>query len=124
MTKQEGFVTTLVNMFKSGQCSLNLPKVVQPTAPCPSCLKTLVQRSGKKGNFWVCEDKEACGLVLDDSRGKPAKTAPCSCGKGVLVRKKAKTKGFWWGCSAFKSGCSKRHFDEKGKPGKEMTNGV
>lgn len=123
MTKQEGFITALIEMFKSGQCQLNLPKVVQLTLPCPACGKSMKQRVGKKGKFWACEDKESCGLVLDDSRGKPAKTAPCSCGKGVLVRKKAKTKGFWWGCSAYKSGCTKRHFDDKGKLGKEMANG-
>ncbi|WP_394230533.1 DNA topoisomerase III [Shewanella colwelliana] len=121
MTKQTGFVTQLVNMFKQGKYTLNLPKIEQVTLPCPVCKKSMKQLVGKSGKFWVCEDKEDCGLLLNDERGKLPKTTPCTCNKGVLVRKKAKTKGkFWWGCTAYKSGCERRLFDNDGKPGKEM----
>ncbi|GIU42956.1 DNA topoisomerase [Shewanella sairae] len=121
MAKQQGFVTQLVALFKQGQYSLKLPKIEQVTAPCPACKKPMKLLDGKKGKFWACEDKDHCGLLLNDDRGKLPKTAPCTCTKGVLVRKKAKTKGkFWWGCSAFKSGCQRRLFDNEGKPGKEM----
>ena len=121
MVKQTRFITDLVNQFKSGQRSLNLPTITKPSAPCPLCKKTMKFISTKKTKFWACENKTSCGLLLDDSRGSPVNTAPCRCKKGVLVRKKAKAKGkFWWGCSAYKSGCKQRHFDEKGKLGKSM----
>jgi len=122
MVKQQGFVTQIVNMFKQGQYTLKLPKIEQITLPCPVCIKSMTLFVSKNGKFWGCEDKDNCGLRLNDERGKPVKTAPCTCQKGVLVRKKAKAKGkYWWGCSAFNSGCKQRHFDEKGKPGKAMT---
>lgn len=121
MARQSTFITQLVSMFKQGQYTLKLPKVLAVTLPCPVCQKSMKQLSGKSGKFWVCEDKEQCGLLLNDERGKLPKTTPCTCKKGVLVRKKAKTKGkFWWGCSAYQSGCQRRLFDNEGKPGKDM----
>ncbi|MFA0478794.1 DNA topoisomerase III [Vibrio splendidus] len=120
MQNQEGFVCAIVSKVKSGDITINLPKVVEPEAPCPLCGKTMRLRSTKKP-FWACEDREQCGLVLDSVRGKPAKNQKCACGKGVLVRKSGKNKGsFYWSCSAWKQGCEKRHFDDKGKLGKEM----
>ena len=120
MQNQEGFVRAIVNKVKSGDITITLPKVVEPEAPCPLCGKTMRLRTTKKP-FWACEDRELCGLVLDSVRGKPAKNQKCSCGKGVLVRKSGKNKGsFYWNCSAWKQGCQKRHFDDKGKLGKEM----
>lgn len=120
MNNQKGFVSTIVSKVKSGELSINLPKVVEPQAPCPLCGKTMRLRPGKKP-FWACEDREQCGLILDNQRGKPAKNEKCSCGKGVLVRKSGKNKGsFYWSCSAYKQGCQKRHFDDKGKLGKEI----
>ena len=121
MARQQGFVSQMVSMFKAGQYSLNLPKIEMPESTCPNCSNTLKLITGKKGKVWICGNKELCGLLLDDDRGKPAKTSKCNCGKGVLVRRKAKTKGkFWWGCSAIKLGCTQRFFDDKGKLGKEM----
>ncbi len=120
MNNQKGFVSTIVSKVKSGELSINLPKVVEPQAPCPLCGKTMRLRPGKKP-FWACEDREQCGLILGNLRGKPAKNEKCSCGKGVLVRKLGKNKGsFYWSCSAYKQGCQKRHFDDKGKLGKEI----
>ncbi|MFA0340733.1 DNA topoisomerase III [Vibrio sp. 10N.222.54.C3] len=120
MQNQEGFVRAIVSKVKSGDITITLPKVVEPEAPCPLCGKTMRLRSTKKP-FWACEDREQCGLVLDSVRGKPAKNQQCACGKGVLVRKSGKNKGsFYWSCSAWKQGCQKRHFDDKGKLGKEM----
>ncbi|WP_305840169.1 DNA topoisomerase III [Photobacterium leiognathi] len=121
MTRQELFIARVVTAFKQGEYTLKLPNIVALSQPCPRCQKPMKQITSKKGKFWVCESQEQCGLVLDDERDKPAKTAPCSCGKGVLVRKKAKAKGkFWWGCSAYKTGCEQRLFDDSGKPGKVM----
>jgi len=120
MQNQEGFVRAIVGKVKSGEMTINLPKVVEPTSPCPLCGKTMRLRSGKKP-FWACEERDQCGLILDSVRGKPAKSQKCSCGKGVLVRKSGKNKGsFYWSCSAWKQGCQKRHFDDKGKLGKEI----
>ncbi|GLO64013.1 DNA topoisomerase [Vibrio sp. MACH09] len=122
MSKQEGFVRTIVAKVKSGDMEIRLPEFVEPSFPCPLCKKRMYLRKGKT-LFWACENKEQCGLILDNVRGKPAKFFPCSCHRGVLVRKKAKEKGrYWWGCSAWKSGCKIRCFDDKGKPGKEMKN--
>ncbi|WP_318419580.1 DNA topoisomerase III [Photobacterium leiognathi] len=122
MTRQEQFIARVVTAFKQGEYTLKLPNRVALSQPCPRCQKAMKQITSKKGKFWVCESQEQCGLVLDDERDKPAKTAPCSCGKGVLVRKKAKAKGkFWWGCSAYKAGCEQRLFDDSGKPGKAMS---
>lgn len=121
MQNQEGFVRAIVGKVKSGELTINLPKVVEPEAPCPLCGKTMRLRSGKKP-FWACEDREQCNLILDNVRGKPAKNQKCSCGKGVMVRKSGKSKGsFYWSCSAWKQGCDKRHFDDKGKLGKEIS---
>lgn len=120
MQNQAGFVSAIVNKVKSGEMNINLPKVVEPTSPCPLCGKTMRLRSGKKA-FWACEDRDQCGLILDNARGKPAKNQKCTCGKGVLVRKSGKNKGsFYWSCSAWKQGCQKRYFDDKGKLGKEI----
>ncbi|MFM2588172.1 DNA topoisomerase III [Vibrio sp. TBV020] len=120
MQNQEGFVRAIVGKVKSGELTINLPKVVEPEAPCPLCGKTMRLRSGKKP-FWACEDRDNCNLVLDSVRGKPAKNQKCLCGKGVLVRKSGKNKGsFYWSCSAWKQGCTKRHFDDKGKLGQEI----
>ncbi len=122
MAQQTQFVTTLVSKMKSGELPLSLPKRVQPEMPCPVCQKTMRFIQGKS-TFWACEDKDQCGLILDHVRGKVAKHQPCQCGKGVLVRKAAKAKGkFWWGCSAYQSGCTARFFDDKGKLGKAMPN--
>ncbi len=122
MQNQEGFVRTIVAKVKSGELKINLPKVVEPEAPCPVCNKTMKLRAGKSA-FWACEDRDNCGLILDNVRGKPAKNQKCSCGKGVLVRKSGKKKGsFYWSCSAWKQGCQKRHFDDKGKLGEEIKN--
>ncbi|XEV15085.1 hypothetical protein ACBZ90_18120 (plasmid) [Vibrio alginolyticus] len=120
MKSQESFVSAIVSKVKSGELNINLPKVVEPQAPCPLCGKTMRLRPGKKP-FWACEDREGCNLILDNQRGKPAKNQKCTCGKGVLVRKSGKNKGsFYWSCSAWKQGCQKRHFDDKGKVGKEI----
>ncbi len=120
MQNQEGFVRTIVAKVKSGDIQIALPKVVEPEAPCPLCGKTMRLRAGKKP-FWACEERDTCGLILDSVRGKPAKAQKCSCGKGVLVRKSGKNKGsFYWSCSAWKQGCQKRHFDDKGKLGEEI----
>ncbi|ARR47862.1 DNA topoisomerase III (plasmid) [Vibrio campbellii] len=120
MQNQEGFVRAIISKVKSGELQINLPKVVEPTAPCPLCGKTMRLRNGKKP-FWACEERDQCGLILDSVRGKPAKNQKCACGKGVLVRKSGKSKGsFYWSCSAWKQGCQKRHFDDKGKLGKEI----
>ena len=120
MQNQERFVRAIVSKVKSGDLTITLPKVVEPESPCPLCGKTMRLRSTKKP-FWACEDREQCGLVLDSVRGKPAKNQKCACGQGVLVRKSGKNKGrFYWSCSAWKQGCQKRHFDDKGKLGKEM----
>ena len=121
MARQEQFIRYVVTAFKQGKYTLKLPNIVALSQPCPRCQKTMKQITSKKGKFWACDNKEQCGLLLDDERGKPAKTAPCRCGAGVLIRKKAKTKGkFWWGCSAYKTGCEQRLFDDNGKPGKAM----
>ncbi|MFM2666601.1 DNA topoisomerase III [Vibrio mediterranei] len=120
MQNQEGFVRAIVSKVRSGELTISLPKVVEPESPCPLCGKSMRLKQGKKP-FWACEARETCGLVLDSVRGKPAKNQKCTCGKGVLVRKSGKNKGaFYWNCSAWKQGCQKRHFDDKGKLGKEI----
>lgn len=96
MQNQEGFVRAIVSKVKSGEITINLPKFVEPEAPCPLCGKKMRLRSTKKP-FWACEDRKLCGLVLDSVRGKPAKNQKCACSKGVLVRKSGKNKGsFYW----------------------------
>lgn len=120
MQRQEGFVRAIVSKVKSGELQLKLPKHVEVTHPCPLCGQTMHSRKGKT-MFWACANKEACGLILDNARGKPAAHQKCSCGKGVQVRKSGKEKGkFYWSCSAWKQGCTKRHFDEKGKIGPQI----
>jgi DNA topoisomerase-3 len=117
MQRQEGFVRAIVSKVKSGELQLTLPKHVEASHPCPLCAQPMYSRKGKT-TFWACANKEACGLILDNARGKPAAHQKCSCGKGVQVRKSGKEKGkFYWSCSAWKQGCTKRHFDDKGKMG-------
>ncbi|MFA0158344.1 DNA topoisomerase 3, partial [Vibrio sp. 10N.261.46.A3] len=81
MAQQTQFVTTLVGKMKSGELPLTLPKIEQPTMPCPVCQKTMRLIQGKS-TFWACEDKDQCGLILDHVRGKVAKHQSCQCGKG------------------------------------------
>ncbi len=118
---QQGEVSQIFSaLMKAGELTLNLPKVVEPQAPCPLCGKTMRLRQGKKA-FWACEDREQCGLILDNQRHKSVKYHKCACGKGVLVRKSVKNNGsFYWSCSAWKQGCQKRHFDNKGQLGQEI----
>ena len=120
MRQQTQFVSTLVEKMKNGTITLNLPKIEQPTMPCPVCKKTMRLIQGKS-QFWACEDKDVCGLILDHVRGKVVKHQSCSCGQGVLIRRSGKKKGVhYWGCSAWKKGCQLRYFDNKGKVGERI----
>ncbi|RSD28569.1 DNA topoisomerase III [Vibrio pectenicida] len=120
MHQQTQFVSTLVEKMKNGTISLTLPKVEQPKMSCPLCQKTMRLVQGKS-QFWACEGKDTCGLILDHVRGKVVKHQPCSCGQGVLIRRTGKKKGvYYWGCSAWKKGCQLRNFDNKGKLGERI----
>ncbi len=120
MQRQEGFVRAIVAKVKNGDIKLTLPKKVEVTHPCPLCSQPMHLREGKS-KFWACSNKENCNLILDNARGKPVAHQKCSCGNGVQVRKSGKEKGkFYWSCSAWKQGCQKRHFDEKGKLGPQI----
>lgn len=92
---------------------------------CPKC-KSLLRRfqrkdkeTGKpKGFAWFCTNA-ACKTYLDDDKGRPIaqKTAPCpKCGRPMLRRKSMKGRGYWWGCSGYKDGCTLTMDDKDGKP--------
>lgn len=92
---------------------------------CPKC-KSLLRRfqrkdkeTGKaKGIAWFCTNA-ACKTYLDDDGGRPIaqKTVPCpKCGRPMLRRKSMRGRGYWWGCSGYKDGCTLTMDDKDGKP--------
>jgi DNA topoisomerase-1 len=93
--------------------------------PCPKCQSPLrrFQRKDKetgtpKGFAWFCTNA-ACKTFLDDENAEPVvqQTAPCpKCGRAMLRRKSTKGKGYWWGCSGYKDGCTLTMDDQDGKP--------
>lgn len=95
---------------------------------CPTCKTGHLQRKkGANGFFWGCSAyKEGCKHTQPDNKGKPGERVerkeeageviPCpECKKGHLRRIKG-SKGFFWGCSAFRDGCKKIVNDKNGKP--------
>lgn len=79
-------------------------------APCKACGKTMAQRTGKNGKFWVCYE---CGLVVNDNRGKPEQIGKCpECGS-IAVRIKGKN-GYFWACRS--QDCKKTFREDKIKP--------
>ncbi len=91
---------------------------------CPDCTSPMKRIKGKKGFFWGCTNYEnGCKKTMDDDNGKaveksfePSTEHLCpKCGHG-LNRIKG-SKGFFWGCSNFKSGgCDYITDDKKGQP--------
>lgn len=94
---------------------------------CPNCEDGYLQRrKGQNGFFWGCTNYPSCKTTFSDNKGKPDfepkkpnisdKHLCPKCNKG-LIRRKAKSGKYWWGCSGFPS-CDFRAFDDNGKPQK------
>lgn len=80
------------------------------TVPCKACGKTMTQRTGKNGKFWVCSD---CGLIVNDNRGKPEQIGKCPECDSIAVRIKGKN-GYFWACRSPE--CKKTFNKDKIKP--------
>lgn len=99
---------------------------IQTDAPkCPNCRDGYLQkRKGQYGVFWSCNGYPKCKTSFPDNKGKPnlkhekseaSKDYFCpKCQKG-LIKRKAKSGSYWWGCSGFPK-CDFRAFDKNGKP--------
>ncbi|MCW5590020.1 MAG: DNA topoisomerase 3 [Legionellales bacterium] len=91
--------------------------------PCPKCKSPLIKRKGKNGYFWGCSRYPDCNTVMQDKKGKPQKKTDVAisdiecpnCKNGRLVRRKAKKKGYWWGCNQYPN-CKASYVDGRGKP--------
>ena len=68
--------------------------------PCPVCGKRMVQKKGKYGFFFSCEDYPKCKHLEKKEEVKVYREEVCpDCGKKV-IRKKSKW-GFFWGCEGY-----------------------
>lgn len=113
----------------------------QQGIPCPHCHAGNFNRiaiSGKKP-FWACSDRENCGHMLPDLKGKPDQRPKPSisteyhcleCGKGLIKRsgisKRTKRAYSFWACSGY-PGCKQNYDDKAGIPlldTKEPTNAI
>ena len=100
--KEKDFDQSTREVFRSNSA----PADNKGAAPCAACGKTMVMRDGKNGKFWACY---ACGMVVNDFRGRPGKLGKCpECG-GFAARIKGKN-GFFWACRNQKC---KKTFSEK-----------
>lgn len=94
-----------------------------PQHPCPKCKSPLIRRKGKNGFFWGCSRYPDCNGLMQDKGGKPhmketvvPSEIDCpSCQSGKLIKRKAKKKGYWWGCTQYPD-CKAVYWDQKGKP--------
>jgi DNA topoisomerase-1 len=103
--------------------------VPRQSHPCPDCGRPMYRRKGSSGHFWGCSGySEGCKATLPDVKGKPGKRpAPsehkCECGKPLVRRTKAATKGKngtkgydFYGCTGY-PGCDRSYnVGEKGVP--------
>lgn len=97
--------------------------ILGPQHPCPKCKSPLIRRKGKSGFFWGCSRYPDCNGLMQDKGGKPCIIDPVapsdidcpSCQSGKLIKRKAKKKGSWWGCSHYPD-CKAVYWDQKGKP--------
>jgi DNA topoisomerase-1 len=95
-----------------------------PSHSCPECGAALRRRKGKNGFFWGCSSYPECRFTALDEKGRPfvptqeEKNAhPCpECGEGRLRKRKAKGRGYFWGCDRYPD-CRYTAPDDKGKPG-------
>ena len=84
--------------------------------PCPDCNNPLRRIKGKHGYFWGCSQYQVgCKTVIDDNKGKPAKTYQCTACKRKL-RKLTGDNGIFWACTGYKEGCKQTYNDHKNKP--------
>ena len=76
-------------------------------------LKKISKKSG--GAFWICQND--CGYSCADNRGKPAEKNIYKCPEcDSRLARRSGDKGWWWGCTGFKTGCKYTAQDQKGKP--------
>lgn len=126
----EGMPVEKVAPVKS---EFNCPKC-NPSAAAEGGFMMRVESKAPKGHyFWGCSAwKNGCKVAVDDDNGKPdfegnvrrrqsmvdGQVIECpKCGKGHLIRTQRKDKkGYFWGCSDWRSGCKAMFNDDSGKP--------
>ena len=84
---------------------------------CLLCKSADLKKVSKKngGAFWICQND--CGYSCTDNRGKPAEKSIYKCPEcGSRLARRNGDKGWWWGCTGFKTGCKYTAQDQKGKP--------
>lgn len=70
---------------------------------CPSCSKVIIQRSGKRGHYWMHKsrpDSEACETFIPDQNGTPVKPKPmvkgtCPCCQEPIKQLQKNDNVFW-----------------------------
>lgn len=75
---------------------------------CPKCGKNLLQKHSRFGAFYVCEDKEACGVICNvGEKGEPVEKKqkeygpdPCQICGAKMVKRQSQY-GVFYGCSAY-----------------------
>lgn len=95
---------------------------------CPSCddgyLKKITPKQKDKKPFWGCANYPNCTAIFPDDNNKPnlnyeppkvSDEYQCPKCSSQLIRRKAKSDKYWWGCSGFPK-CDFRAFDENGAP--------
>lgn len=80
---------------------------------CPACGKNLEQRNGKNGRFWACYScgmtVNACGMTVNDEKGKPQKVQKCPACGHFAARFKG-PHGYFWSC---RNQACKKTFSDK-----------
>jgi DNA topoisomerase-3 len=113
MKQQDNILGKIAEKIRSGECDLK--KEVKGSGKayrCDKCKAYLSRVKGKKSKkfFWMCSDRDECGAMYEDSRGKPGAAFqtieqpkgdhPCpTCKETMLYRKSKKTEKMFWVCS-------------------------
>lgn len=90
---------------------------------CPNCSKPMRRIKTNSGHFWGCSDRDNCKGSMADHEGYPvarnldANGNAVKCPKcGSAMTKIKGPRGFFWGCSAYKTGCKSAMDDKDGMP--------
>lgn len=125
LDKQEELLTVMIEDIRSGKCTLK--KAVGALYTCPKCDGGLrkTKKSEKTGKcYWICINKDNCGAIYQDNRGKPLFPKEVDqgdvehtcevCKKSKLTRKISKKNKFYWQCDDRE--CGQFYIDQDMKP--------
>lgn len=105
------------------------PAAVETEHKCPTCGKTMLLRSGPRGNFLGCSGYPECTTTMNfDAEGKPVPASMVTehicdkCGKPMVLREGRR--GPFLGCSGWPKCRNIKEVDAKGNPVKPVDTGI